>query len=398
MKKALFVLLVSLIVSLSVPRPASADVANNGKANIIVDDDKVQCPTAQYTTIQAAVNAANPGDVIRVCAGTYPEQVTISTPLTLRADNGVIVIPSGVTQNSTGSTGSDSIAAVFLVNGVQDVDIEGFIVDGSNSGLAACSPRLIGIFYLNASGHVRHNAVRHMTLGSNPNVNGCQSGNGVEVETGSGSSSNVGVSENSVWDYQKNGITGNEQGTQLVADGNAVTGIGPTTGAAQNGIQIGFGAGGKVTNNTVTDNVWATCTSPTACTTNAAGILIFESNGVFVANNSLATNQVGIYIGGQNSAVVSNTISNSVTLIGIAIVGDDNFAARNTLSHADQAGFYIQGNNNGVIGNQITDASVGVLKISGSTGNKIIGNTYFANLVTVQDPAAARVIGVVPVR
>jgi parallel beta-helix repeat protein len=395
MKKALFVVSVSLFMLVSALRAASFD-SPNAKANILVDDDKVQCPNAQYTTIQAAVNAAQPGDVIRVCAGTYPEQVTITTSLTLRADNGVVVDPS-TTQTVTDVAGTEAIAFVFAVQGA-NVDIDGFIVDGSNNGLTECSPRLVGILYQNASGHIRHNAVRHMNLGSSSTVNGCQSGNGIEVETASGSSSSVTVNENSIWDYQKNGITGNEAGTEVTADGNTVTGIGPTTGAAQNGIQIGFGAGGTLTNNTIADNVWSSCTSPTACTANATGILIFESNGVIVRNNSLATNQVGIYVGGDNSRIAMNTISNSVTLIGVALVGDSNVVARNTLTHADQAGVYIQGNSNKVTDNEFIDASVGILTVSGSTGSITNGNTFFANLVTTQDPAAMRAIAVVPVR
>src|SRR5277367_885028 len=127
-RKVLLVLPVSLLIFFSAPRPAFSQ-NSNASANILVDDDKVQCPSAQFTTIQSAVNAATSGDVIRVCAGTYPEQVTISKPLTLRADNGAVVIPSGVTQNSTGTSGSDSIAAIFDVQGVQDVDLVGFIVD-----------------------------------------------------------------------------------------------------------------------------------------------------------------------------------------------------------------------------------------------------------------------------
>jgi len=316
-RKVLFVLPVSLFIFFSAARPAYPQISN-ASANILVDDDKVQCPTAQFTTIQAAVNAANSGDVIRVCAGTYPEQVTISTPLTLRADNGVVVIPSGMTQNSTGASGGGSIAAIFVVQGVQGVDIDGFIVDGSNNGLIGCSPQLIGIDYENSSGHIRHNAVRHMNLGSA--LPGCQSGDGIEVETGSGSASDVTISDNSIWDYQKNGITGNEQGTQLSVDGNVVSGIGPTPNIAQNGIQIGFGAAGKVTNNTVSDNIYSTCSSPASCPTNATGILIFQSDGVSIRNNSLATNQIGVFIGGQNSTIASNTISNSVTLIGVALV------------------------------------------------------------------------------
>jgi pectin methylesterase-like acyl-CoA thioesterase len=44
---------------------------------LVVDDDKVQCPNADFTSIQAAVTAATPGTTIVVCPGTYTEQVTI---------------------------------------------------------------------------------------------------------------------------------------------------------------------------------------------------------------------------------------------------------------------------------------------------------------------------------
>ena len=54
-----------------------AGVSHAAAAELKVDDDQVQCPTAPYTSIQAAVNAAAPGDTVKVCPGTYTEQVTI---------------------------------------------------------------------------------------------------------------------------------------------------------------------------------------------------------------------------------------------------------------------------------------------------------------------------------
>ena len=46
-------------------------------ATLVVDDDRRQCPAAQYQRIQAAVDAAFAGDRVSVCAGGYREQVWI---------------------------------------------------------------------------------------------------------------------------------------------------------------------------------------------------------------------------------------------------------------------------------------------------------------------------------
>ena len=42
-----------------------------------VDDDRLQCSSAPYTAVQAAVDAAAAGDEVRVCAGTYREQIVL---------------------------------------------------------------------------------------------------------------------------------------------------------------------------------------------------------------------------------------------------------------------------------------------------------------------------------
>jgi hypothetical protein len=226
----------------------------------------------------------------------------------------------------------DSLAALILVQNTENVEIEGLIVDGTNNGITDCSPDLIGILYQNASGHIHHNAVRHLKLAGT--LSGCQSGNGIIAQSGSGGSATVQITENSIKDYQKNGISGNETGTKVTINKNVVTGTGPTTGAAQNGIQVGFGAQGRVTNNSLADNVWAPCISVSDCTANGTGILIFQSNGVDVEGNSVGTNQVGIAVEGQNTRIGSNTAFNSLVLSSVAVIGDDNRVTDNQITHS----------------------------------------------------------------
>jgi pectin methylesterase-like acyl-CoA thioesterase len=61
----------------------SGDQGNSGAVRV-VGQPNTPCPNAQYTTIGAAVTAANPGDVIAICPALYPEQLIIRKPLTLR--------------------------------------------------------------------------------------------------------------------------------------------------------------------------------------------------------------------------------------------------------------------------------------------------------------------------
>jgi nitrous oxidase accessory protein NosD len=397
MRKSVVSVFLLLSVSFAVPRLAAGtqDRDRDRKPDLLVDDDKVQCPAATFTSIQDAINAANAGSLIRVCPGTYHEQLSINKSLSIEGDNGAIVMPGNMVANTTGSSGAP-IAAAILVKNAANVEIEGLIVDTANSGITGCAPDLIGILYQNSSGSLEHNAVRNTKLSAS--LNGCQSGDGIVVQTLGGGASNVSIDDNSVHDYQKNGITGNELGTEVVISNNVVTGLGPTTGAAQNGIQIGFGAKGGISRNTVTDNVWAPCVSLTNCTFNATGILVFQSDDVHVDHNSVATNQVGIFTNGQNAKIESNNVSNSLVLIGIDLAGDNSLARGNDVTNSGQAAILIEGNDNKVQGNEINEAPIGILKLSGTVGNTHPGNSFFDTLIPVQDPVPMHIIHVVPQR
>ena len=209
--------------------------------------------------------------------------------------------------------------------------------------------------------------------------------------------STVTILGNSVWDYQKDGITANQAGTAATITANMVTGIGPTTGAGQNGIQMAFGANASITGNTIADNIWAKCVSTSDCPTNATGILVFESNGIVVTNKTTGSNQVGNFVGGNSSTVRLNTIFNSEVLVGVVLIGNNNAAALNSITHSDQAAVFVQENENAILQNTITDAAIGILKVSGSTGTALRANFYFATPIPIQDPAPKAPIKVQPV-
>ena len=56
---------------------ASAPAFAAAPPTVIVDDDRIQCAHADFTTIQAAVDAAPTGALVRVCPGRYEESVTV---------------------------------------------------------------------------------------------------------------------------------------------------------------------------------------------------------------------------------------------------------------------------------------------------------------------------------
>lgn len=82
-------------------------ISNASAATIAV------CSDATYTTIQAGINAANPGDTIQVCAGTYDEDVTVN-----KANLKIVGAGAGST-NVRGPIGGGGSTFVIADSGVE---------------------------------------------------------------------------------------------------------------------------------------------------------------------------------------------------------------------------------------------------------------------------------------
>jgi Right handed beta helix region len=266
--------------------PQSSASSTSGHM-LIVDDNHLDCPNAQFTSIQAAVTAAPPGAMIKVCAGTYIEQVTIPAgkdDLTLYSVPdlaAVIKAPPVMT----------SPKAIVRIEGAHNAVVRHFTITGPGGG--PCDSIEYGVRV--DSGGSATITDNHITQIRDTPFSGCQNGVGVLVgrnfESTSGSGS---VVHNTIDNYQKGGIVvdGQLSGPSTHADvgWNDISGIGPTAVIAQNGIQVSRGAIATVHHNVVHDNIY----SP--ATTTGEGLLLFEvsSPDIQVEHNKVYNNSDGI--------------------------------------------------------------------------------------------------------
>jgi hypothetical protein len=125
-----------------------------------------------YATIGQAITAAHAGETIDVCPGTYPEQLTITKPLTVRG----VTIPGqgGVTITAPAAglqdmpTGSGSYPQIY-VSHAGSVGLVNLAVNGTGANIlfgsiafdttTACQVGFIkdfsGIYFANSAGEVR---------------------------------------------------------------------------------------------------------------------------------------------------------------------------------------------------------------------------------------------------
>jgi hypothetical protein len=102
-----------------------------------------------YPTIQAAVNAAEAGDIIQVRAGVYNENITLNKAVSLTAET---FDPINPVNNMTVIDGMGGGFTIFIpANLAQMPAISGFVIRNSNSGIQASSPFIAEYNYFHSS-------------------------------------------------------------------------------------------------------------------------------------------------------------------------------------------------------------------------------------------------------
>ncbi len=256
-------------------------------------------------SVNPSVFGAASGDTVNIFPASYSEQVFVDGKVLtidgMDADSTTIIAPDApaTLANCFGSS-----QAVVCATNDADLTLQNVTVDGNGRGAAGS---LIGVAIVESSGTVRNNVVQ--AVRDTP-ANGNQRGIAVFADNFDVGSRTVLIENNTVRDFQKNGINVGGSGMTATVTGNTVIGEGPVDYTAQNGIQAAFGVTATISNNTVTGFSF-----DPGMTGNddfdAAAILLFDAETVAVSGNTISACEACVLADDSPATISGNTITTS---------------------------------------------------------------------------------------
>jgi len=266
-------------------------------------------------SIQGGVDAADPGDVVHIAAGTFQEQVEVAKALTLDGEGSTTVIlsPAVLTKSFTTSAANKP---VLYIHDADPVEVRDLVVDGNGAGNA--NVRFSGVAFRNAGGGIYNCEVKDVR---DTPFSGAQHGVAIYAYNSDGTPRNIDVHNCDIHDFQKNAMALNAGDTTpltVSVDGNTVTGYGATTVTAQNGIQVWSDLGsGTVSNNTIADIAY----DNTAATTKwvASSILNYYADLDITGNTVGGQSHVGVYNIDGSGSIAGNNVG--IQKIGVSAYG-----------------------------------------------------------------------------
>ncbi|MCK4366985.1 MAG: right-handed parallel beta-helix repeat-containing protein [Thermoplasmata archaeon] len=275
-----------------------------------------------YTTIQSAIDDANPGDSVYVHSGTYYESITIFKTLSLIGEDRDTTVINGTATGDVVHVTADwvNVTGFTIANsgpGYYDSGIELYYVQNCNVAGSNFSNNEFGIYlYHSSSNRIASN---------NASVN-------------------------------KYGITLRYSVNNLIINNTASTN-------AQSGIQLWYSDNNTLSNNTALSN-------------EVNGIDLGDSNNNTVANNSISDNWGGILIidGSDRNTVVNNiAFSNNWSGINLAFSGNNTMAGNNLF--ANDVGIQIQdSHSNTIVSNKVSSNNWYGIYLDSSESNVITDN------------------------
>jgi hypothetical protein len=266
------------------------------------------------STLQEGVDLASSGDAILVEPGTFQEQVVMDKELTLAGSGTGVVLQAPPVLTEYFTTGGPNYPILYAHHA--DVSISDMTIDGLHRGNG--NYRFTGIGYWNCGGSISN--VEVTGVRDDP-FSGSQHGIGIYAFNNTGGPYSLELANVTVTDFQKAGIVLGGGGLTASVTGAVVTGVGATDVTAQNGIQIGFGASGTITDCTVSDVAY------TADQWGASGLLFYEAaNGAILGATTVSGSQAAIVFhetsGYVNGATVTPTGTNNEEGVSVRDYGN----------------------------------------------------------------------------
>jgi parallel beta-helix repeat protein len=335
-----------------------------------------QAGGAPFTTISAAVAAANPGDTIKVAPGTYHESVSVPKTLTILggqprifSEHGPSIVQPLGDNNTTHYFGFDLKANNIVINKftVQPDPAATFDVDGI----------LTNVLY--SGEQILNNTLKNNTIGLYLNSNG------LKTTTVSGNTFDSNNFAGNMGSGQGDSIYGDQGLKNAVITCNSFTGDqnaavilvwGPPPGPAP------FSAVSFYSNVQILSNQF----------TNEAPVIVGDMTNSKIDDNRFTNpTTTGIYVFGAltNSEIACNTMrGNPMSRTGIYLDTFDVSAGGPYLVAHDPIGNVITDSGNKILNNTITGfGRSGIHLDSGSHGNTVQGNTLQNNGLAGDDAA-----------
>ena len=266
-----------------------------------------------YPTISTAVSSVPSGSNVFVCAGTYPEQVTITQSLNLigtaagTANQVLITVPSGGLLANTVSMFGQSVAAQLNVEGAGLVNITNITVDGTRGDLGCISNTWVaGIFY----GSISSGTVNRVRASNQTNA-AC--GVGIWAENADTSSQSVTIENSTVYNADSAGIFVGSGFTPTLSANvayNFVNASGQSLGIVAQSVN------GQIRGNNISNTAAGIFDASPALnvignTILASGFGMLLENGGTASNNQVSGANVGVLLGGGGATLTGNSIVSS---------------------------------------------------------------------------------------
>lgn len=400
-----------------------------------------------FTTIQDAVDAANPGDIVYVYGGTYYENLVVTESLSLVGESRETTAIDGSHVSDTvllaadwinvtgfsirGGGGFGWLSAGIRVSGARDIQLKHNNISDSEYGIVLDSSQSVVLTdnqMVNDGIHIWGDLIQHWNTHT---IDTSNTVNGKSVH------------------YWKDAVGGNvppDAGQVIIANCTNVSIENQVISSTSVGIELGHSSKSRVVNNSISLNhkfglfmsnsrnseiesnnfisnglhgIWLydadnnSLEQNNVSSNNMSGIYSWNSDGNRIVQNVVAGNQEGIVLdagsdrntlshnnatgndqfgilieGSSRNAIADNTITLN-NRSGIQIFqADDNTAVNNVLKLNGQYGLAVQfSEGNTLATNNLINNSWSGMKLESSPGNKVFGNNFVDNAQQASESA-----------